>query len=100
MGKEIAVNTNTLKNEVDTMTRALQQLRNRIDEAYAAVSDLDKMWDGPANVEFRTEFNNDRLRLVEICNSIERLINAMGKSRVEYEKCESDVKAIVDGIRI
>ncbi len=100
MSREIAVNSTTLKKEVSTMKKAMQQLKNQINEAYTAVRDLDKMWDGPANAAFLTEFNQDRQTLLGFCDSLERLIESIEMSRVEYEKCEADVKVLVDSIKI
>ena len=99
MSREIAVNSTTLKSEVSTMTQALQQLRTEIDDAYAATRELDNMWDGPANMAFQEDFNNDRMVLLDICESMEKLIDSMGRARTEYEKCEADVKAIVDSVK-
>ena len=99
MSREIAVNSTTLKSEVNTMTQALQQLRAEIEDAYAATRELDNMWDGPANAEFQDNFNMDRMVLLEICDGVEKLIGSMGNARTEYEKCETDVKAIVDSIK-
>ena len=100
MSREIAVDSTALKNEVFTMARALEQLETRIDEAYLATRELDNMWDGPANAAFREDFNNDRLVLLEMCDSLRRLVDSMGTSRMEYERCGAEVMSIVDGIRI
>ena len=99
MSREIAVNSTTLKNEVSTMKTSLDSLRAEIEDAYTATRELDNMWDGPANVAFQENFNMDRLILLEICDGVEKLIDSMGNARTEYEKCEADVKAVVDSIK-
>ncbi len=100
MSREIAVNSNTLKNEVDTMTKSLQNLRTKIDESFAAVKELDNMWDGPASIAFLMDFVNDRQTLLDACDNIDNLIGSMSFARDEYEKCEADVKAITDNLKI
>lgn len=100
MGREIAVNSNTLKNEVETMRKALQQLKTRIDESFTAIRELNDMWDGSASMTFLLEFAADHQELIKTCESIEALISSMDLSRLEYEKCEADVKSITDSLKI
>ena len=100
MSREIAVNSNTLKNEVETMRKELQQMRTRIDESFSAVVEMNNMWEGPAKMAFLMEFAADQQELVDICDNLDALINSMDLSRSTYEKCEADVKAITDSIRI
>ena len=98
--REIAINTVTLKGDIDKLKIALEQVRKSIDEAYTATYELDKMWDGPANMTFQAAFNNDQTALVKMCDDIEKMIDSMGMAKVEYEKCENDVNCIIDSIKI
>ena len=98
--REIGINTVILKGDIDKLKSTLEQVRKSIDEAYTATHELDKMWDGPANMTFQIEFNNDQTVLVKMCDEIEKMIDSMGMAKVEYEKCEKDVNAIIDSIKI
>ena len=100
MGKEIAINTATLQQDVDELRTKLEQVRKSINEAYSAVYQLDKMWDGPANIAFQAAFQKDQHDMEEMCNVISKMIDSMSNSRTEYEKCETDVNNIIDSIRI
>ncbi|MCR4640696.1 MAG: WXG100 family type VII secretion target [Lachnospiraceae bacterium] len=100
MSREIAVNTSQLQKEVDTMENALKLLKTRIDEAYQEVNELDKLWDGPDNKAFQESFRRDQAKMTEIYEALKSLVASMSMSRVEYEKCEADVKSIVDNIKI
>ena len=100
MNREIAINTTTLQGDIENLTTTLEQVRKAIDEAYVAVRELDKMWDGPANMAFQKSFKEDQRNLEELCDIIEKLIGSMSMSKTEYEKCEADVNTIIDSIRI
>ncbi|MBR1472542.1 MAG: hypothetical protein IJ600_12995 [Lachnospiraceae bacterium] len=100
MSKEIAINTTTLQSDIDKLNQALEQVRKSIDEAYTATFELDKMWDGPANIAFQTAFRKDQNDMEEICKVVESMIRSMSLSKTEYEKCEADVNTIIESIKI
>ena len=86
MNREIAINTNTLQADIDKLNEKLSQVRKSIDEACTATYELDKMWDGPANMAFQASFAKDRRDLEDMCNIIEKMIGSMSMSKTEYEK--------------
>lgn len=100
MNREIAINTNTLQADIDKLNEKLDQVRKSIDEACTATYELDKMWDGPANMAFQAAFAKDKRDLEEMCNIIEKMIGSMSMSKTEYEKCEADVNSIIESIKI
>lgn len=100
MNREISINTSVLQGDIDKLKESLETVRKNIAEAYMATYELDKMWDGPANITFQTAFRKDQRDMEELCNTIEKMINSMEMARTEYDKCEADVNTIIDSIRI
>ena len=49
---------------------------------------------------FQAAFKNDQAKMMEIYEALTKLVASMSMSRVEYDKCEMDVKNIVDSIKI
>ena len=98
--KEIAVNTNTLANDIDALTTALASARAQLDDMFHQVAELDTMWDGPANDEFNRQFGNDYENAKNLCKTIESIIECMKFAKDQYNTCENEVNGIVSAITI
>lgn len=96
----IQTDTVMMKRTISDMQTEIRNLQALADEVYSEMQELDMMWDGSANKAFNIQFNNDRTRLLEICNNIQKYINNMDSARNEYDMCENRVEDIVRTIRI
>lgn len=100
MGREIAINTTTLSRDIELLQQQLNIVKTDLNKMYNAVRVLDGMWDGPANQAFNNQFNHDRNDMLELCNTIQKIINCMEYAKKEYNTCEADVNNIVASISI
>ena len=97
---EIAVNTSTLANDIDELRTALTSARAQLDDMFNQVTELDTMWDGPANEEFNRQFGNDYENAKNLCKTIDSIIECMVFAKDQYNICENDVNSIVSAITI
>ena len=100
MGQEITINISTLSRDIELLQQLLNVVKSDLDGMYNAVRVLDSMWDGPANQAFNNQFNHDRSNMMELCNTVQKLINCMEYAKKEYISCEADVSNIVASISI
>lgn len=100
MGQKIAVNTDTLSKDIEALQEQLDFVKTDINKMYDAVRVLDNMWEGSANQAFNDQFNKDRKDMLELCNSIQKIIHCMVYASKEYKSCEANVYDIVTSILI
>ena len=98
--KEIGVNTSTLNSQADSIEKEVKAIRGDITRMYEAVQTLDSMWDGPASMAFKTQFNNDQQKMLELCDTIQSIVDSMKFAKKEYEDCENAVNGIIASIRV
>lgn len=96
----IEINIRTLDNDIGDMQNEVKALRDEMKQAFNAVTELDSMWNGPANDAFNRAFQQDNEAMEEMCRTIDSLIGFMENARDEYRKCEVAVSSEIDSIRI
>lgn len=100
MAEIIEVNTSILNQDIADLEAALQKIKDKMNQMFYAVGELDQMWSGPANQVFRLQFNSDKESMTELCANIESMIESMRYARTEYDKCEAQVQSTIASIRI
>ena len=100
MGNEIAINTWTLSGDIETLQQQLDIIRNDMSKMYEAVHVLDSTWEGPANEAFNIQFRQDREDMLQLCNTVQKIIDCLKYAKKEYDSCESDVSSIIASIAI
>lgn len=100
MAKEITVDTDLLKTDIDTMQESLTQLNKLVEDVFSDITELDTMWDGPANEEFNRQFKSDYETMKSQCDVINNMIEHYDYADKEYVKCENEVDSIVKSIKI
>ena len=98
--QEIAINTSTLRGDINELKQSLATARKQMESMFDQVAELDTMWDGPANAEFNNQFRNDYENMKNLCKTVESLIECMEFARDQYNLCENEVSGIVDSISI
>ncbi len=98
--KEITVDTSTLASDIEELQTALQKARDQLEAMFTDVTELDAMWEGPANAEFTRQFGIDYENTKNMCDTVESLIGNMRFAREQYDLCESEVNDIVSAIKI
>lgn len=98
--KEITVNTSTLAGDINELKNALASARAQLKDMFGQVTELDAMWDGPANQEFNRQFGIDYENAGNLCKTVESLIGCMEYARDQYNTCENEVNGLVSSISI
>ena len=100
MADYIEVNIETLEQDIKDMEDALKKVREDMKGMFDSVSQLDAMWDGPANTAFNKQFRIDRETFDSLCESVDGIIDSMDSAKQSYRKCEAEVKKEIDRIKI
>lgn len=100
VSQEIAVNTSTLAGDINELRTALGNARKQLEDMFTQVTELDAMWDGPANEEFKKQFGVDYENSKSLCETVDSLISCMEYAKEQYNLCENEVANIVASISI
>ena len=100
MGDYIAVNIETLEQDIKDLEETLASIRGEMNGMFESVSELDKMWDGPANAVFVQQFLTDKGIFEDLCESVDGIIDSMNNAKTTYRKCEANVKSEIDKIKV
>ena len=98
--EKIKVDTNQLQKDRQSLKVDLHHIKNEITDIYQEVQELDSMWDGSANDEFRKQFRNDYNLIQEIIREMEKYIGKIDFSIRKYESCENSIDEIINKIRV
>jgi uncharacterized protein YukE len=98
--KEIAIDTSTLNTDIGELQTALDSAKMQLEDMYTQMTELDTMWDGPANEEFNIQFKLDYTNTKSLFETIASLIECMEYARDQYNSCENEVGSLVNSIRI
>jgi len=98
--EEIAVDTNTLSNDIQALQEALNYARQQLNDMFSQIHEMDAMWDGPANSEFNAQFQKDYEFSMDLCSVIEALLECMEGAKAQYNACEESVGGIVCSIMV
>lgn len=98
--KEIAVDTSVLSGDIQELRTALGAVRSQLNDMFGQITELDAMWDGPANAEFTRQFGIDHENAENMCKTVESLIECMEYARDQYNSCEDEVNSKVASIQI
>lgn len=100
MSDYIEVDITTLEQDVRELEQTLALVKIDMKSMFDTVSELDAMWDGPANEAFQRQFATDRDLFEELCDAVDDIIDSMGNAKDAYRKCEAAVKEEIDKIQV
>ena len=98
--REIAVDTNTLQNDIADMQGALDKVKERSRCMFDGLNALGSMWEGVSHEAFIRQSGEDCRKMQELWEVIERLIECMEYADKEYMSCENTVHSIIKTIQI
>lgn len=96
--REIEIETNTLGSDIGELESELAEARGYIETMKSDMTQLDAMWEGPANEVFMMQFRNDAAYAEELCKMVENLTECMKYARKQYDACEAEVGSLVSSI--
>lgn len=91
---EIKVTSATLRNKKETLKGHNDKLKNMVNELVSIHRNLDSQWDGPANDQFRTNFNQDKRLFDAFTSLIDQYITNLNNDIELYETKEAANKNI------
>lgn len=86
---EIKVTPQQLKQKADTLEGLNQKFRSEVEKMVGYESELASMWEGEAQKAFRTAFNNDRSKMDQFAQNIDRYVLALREDAQRYETAEN-----------
>lgn len=100
MANYIEIDTGILQGDIGTMATEVHELRQRIQNLQAEVTELSSMWSGRANAVFQQQFALDMEFMNDFADVLEQLISCMEYAKKEYDRCENEVEDLVASIHI
>ncbi len=100
MADKIRVNTGSLDHTKENVANQIRQIRSQISSMRSNVQAMNAMWEGEAHTTFNAHFLSDINKLEQLCGMLDGIVNYEGNAVTEYNRCEKEVGAIVDSIRV
>ena len=100
MADEIATRTESMEKDIKELKSLLKNAKDTVEQLFGEMKALDAMWDGAANEAFNIQFLNDYQYSLDMCDSVDDLIDCISFAKDEYEECETEVADIVHAIRL
>lgn len=96
----IEIETEQLKRDTQELLENRQRAVSVLNEMVQEIEELNTMWSGRANRAFQIQFVKDVSMMEQLLERIQKLAECMEYAASEYEKCENEVKTLVDSIQI
>ena len=97
---DIEINTDALRNDINNMEDQIKNVYNDMQSLNDAVSLLNSMWRGDANIAFNTVYRSDYENMQEASKTVEQLISCMRYAVKQYNECDSKVMTAIKAVRI
>lgn len=98
--EEIRIDTARLGSTGAMIKTTVEQMRQCTQRLYAEMAELNGMWQGPAQGAFIAQFQQDQQAMEQICQALQEYAQDLEQAKNEYEKCNGDVRAVIDAIRV
>ncbi|MGN0621794.1 MAG: WXG100 family type VII secretion target [Porcipelethomonas sp.] len=100
MSVKFEVDDNRLGDDAEKLYEIISEFEQVINKTYEKMTELDGMWDGPAKDTYISQFKADYNTLRDIVSSLKNYSDSLENAKNVYEKCETGVVALVNGINI
>ena len=98
--QEITIDMTLQASDIQSLQENVALLRSQMQEMYNEITELDAMWDGPANDAFNQQFQQDYATMENMCKTFDSIIDCFEFANKEYNSCENSVFDIVKSISI
>lgn len=96
----IEIITEKLKSDASDMQAQLARVKSDMNKMNNAIATLNGMWKGNAREAFNVQYASDYENMTEVCNIVEKIISGMNTAADKYSACDSQVKDIINSIKI
>ena len=93
--ERMVINTTAMRNTASEFGTEISEWHGLVEQIWAAMSELDAMWDGDANTAFNTLIAEDKPKFTQLERMMEEYKNAITTAAGKYEAAEGEVKVIV-----
>lgn len=98
--EEIATNTLTMSSDIVSFRSSLAAVERQLNNLEKTNTELDSMWDGPANETFKSYFAKNFEKSKRMLQTVNSIVDCIEYARKEYDKCEGEVSSIIASIRV
>jgi len=91
---EIKVTPQELKTKAETLQNFNTQFRSAVEKMVGYVSQLNGMWEGEAKEAFNKAFNDDKGKMDQFAQNIEKYVQALLESASQYENAEKTATSL------
>lgn len=96
----IRTDTDQLAGDIKQLKEAVVRVEQSQGELSNEIAQLNKMWKGVANLEFRRQLERDFSYMDEILAELDLFIQEMENAQKDYTRCENEVLETVNAVRI
>ena len=101
MAKEhVKTDTSRLMGDISKTEADITQAEKETNDMFAAVAELNKMWQGPANTAFNQQFTDDYNRMKNYLSNLRKFTQRLKEDKTAYESCEARVLEKVNALKI
>lgn len=93
--ERMVINTAAMRNAANEFGTEISNWHGLVEQIWAAMSELDAMWDGDANTAFNALIAEDKPKFTQLEHMMEEYKNAITTAAGKYEAAEGEVKGIV-----
>jgi len=94
------IDASRLMGDITKTEADIAQSEKETDGMFAAVAELNKMWQGPANEAFNQQFIDDYNRMKNYLSNLKKYAQRLREDKTAYESCESRVREKVNALKI
>ena len=96
----IRTDTDQLAGDMKQLKEAVVSVEQSQGELSNEIAQLNRMWKGVANLEFRRQLERDFSYMDEILAELDLFIQEMENAQKDYIRCENEVLETVNAVRI
>lgn len=96
----IRTDTDQLAGDIRQLKEAVVRVEQSQGELSNEIAQLNRMWKGVANLEFRRQLERDFSYMDEILAELDLFIQEMENAKKDYTRCENEVLETVNAVRI
>ena len=96
----IRTDTDQLAGDIRQLKEAVVRVEQSQGELSNEITQLNRMWKGVANLEFRRQLERDFSYMDEILAELDLFIQEMENAKKDYTRCENEVLETVNAVRI
>lgn len=96
----IKTDTNQLADDIRQVKESIARIEQSRGELSNEIAQLNRMWKGVANLEFRSQLEKDFAYMDAILSELHLFVREMENAKQNYGRCENEVLGTVNAVRI